>query len=193
LVIQSSFVGLADFSSPCLKAGAPRPGFWWIAGAALSILELAGIGGALLGGTLSDRVGRKTVLVAAMASSSLLMFVFLNVSGWRLVPVLLALGFTSLSSTPVMLAMVQESVSHNRATANGLFMSMSFLVRPLAVFIIGLLGDNFGLYTAFYMATVVALLAIPMIYFLPNRNGQESHNSVVLSEAEGKESSKRPE
>ena len=145
----------------------------WIAGAALSIWELAGIGGALLGGTLSDRVGRKTVLVAAMVSSSLLMFVFLNVSGWWLVPVLLALGFTSLSSTPVMLAMVQEGVSHNRAMANGLFMSMSFLVRPLAAFIIGLLGDNFGLHTAFYIATVVALLAIPMIHFLPHGNGQK--------------------
>jgi hypothetical protein len=28
LVIQSSFVGLADFSSPRLKAGAPKPGNW---------------------------------------------------------------------------------------------------------------------------------------------------------------------
>jgi len=145
----------------------------WMAGAALSIWELTGIAGALLGGTLSDRVGRKTVLVAAMASSSLLMFVFLNVSGWWLVPVLLALGFTSLSSTPVMLAMVQEGVSHNRAMANGLFMSMTFLVRPLAAFIIGLLGDNFGLHTSFYIATVVALLAIPMIYFLPHGNEQK--------------------
>ena len=66
-----------------------------------------------------------------------------------------------------MLAMVQEGVPHNRAMANGLFMSMSFLVRPLAAFIIGLLGDNFGLHTAFYIATVVALLAIPMIFLLP--------------------------
>ncbi|MBN1994873.1 MAG: MFS transporter [Anaerolineae bacterium] len=164
----------------------------WIAGAALSIWELAGIGGALLGGTLSDRVGRKTVLVVAMASSSLLMFVFLNVSGWWLVPVLLALGFTSLSSTPVMLAMVQEGVPHNRAMANGLFMSMSFLVRPLAAFVIGLLGDNFGLPTAFYIATMMALLAIPMIHFLPYRNGRRTSTS-RLSEAEEEECSKQLE
>jgi hypothetical protein len=32
LVIQSSFVRLADFSSPRLNAGAPKPGFWWIHG-----------------------------------------------------------------------------------------------------------------------------------------------------------------
>jgi FSR family fosmidomycin resistance protein-like MFS transporter len=144
----------------------------WAAGAALSIWELAGIGGALVGGTLSDRVGRKTVLVIAMTTSSLLMFVFLNVSGWLLVPVLLALGFTSLSSTPVMLAMVQEGVSHNRAMANGLFISMTFLVRPIAAFVIGLVGDHFGLPSAFTMSTIIGLLSIPMIYFLPQADRQ---------------------
>jgi FSR family fosmidomycin resistance protein-like MFS transporter len=139
----------------------------WVAGASLSIWELAGIGGALAGGTLSDRVGRKTVLLVAIATSSMLMFIFLNVSGWLLVPVLLALGFTALSTTPVMLAMVQEGVPHNRAMANGLFMSMTFLIRPLAAFIIGLLGDSLSLRSAFYISTVIALLAIPMIFFLP--------------------------
>jgi FSR family fosmidomycin resistance protein-like MFS transporter len=139
----------------------------WVAGASLSIWELAGIGGALTGGTLSDRVGRKTVLLVAIATSSMLMFIFLNVSGWLLVPVLLALGFTALSTTPVMLAMVQEGVPHNRAMANGLFMSMTFLIRPLAAFIIGLLGDSLSLRSAFYISTIITLLAIPMIFFLP--------------------------
>jgi FSR family fosmidomycin resistance protein-like MFS transporter len=145
----------------------------WVAGASLSIWELAGIGGALLGGTMSDRVGRKTVLVVGMATSSVLMFTFLNVSGWLLVPVLLALGFTALSTTPVMLAMVQESVPHNRAVANGLFMSMSFLVRPLAAFIIGLLGDSLGLRSAFYISTFIALLAIPVVFFLPEESEEK--------------------
>jgi FSR family fosmidomycin resistance protein-like MFS transporter len=145
----------------------------WVAGASLSIWELAGIGGALMGGTFSDRLGRKTVLLIAMGTASVLMFVFLNVSGWLLVPVLLALGFTALSSTPIMLAMVQECMPHNRAMANGLFISMTFLVRPLVAFAIGLLGDNFGLHSAFYVAAIVALLTIPMIFFLPGGNGED--------------------
>ena len=145
----------------------------WVAGASLSIWELAGIGGALAGGTLSDRVGRKTVLVVGMATSSVLMFIFLSIKGWLLVPVLLALGFTALSTTPVMLAMVQESMSHNRAVANGLYLSMTFLARPLAAFIIGLLGDSLGLHSAFYISTVIALLAIPVVFFLPERDEQE--------------------
>ena len=98
----------------------------WVAGASLSIWELAGIGGALTSGTLSDRFGRKKLLLIMMLSSSVLMLIFLNTSGWLVVPILLLLGFTALSGTPVMMAMVQEQLPHHRAMANGLFMSMTF-------------------------------------------------------------------
>jgi len=151
----------------------------WVAGASLSIWELAGVGGALLSGTLSDRLGRRTVLLIVMSSSSLLMLVFLNVSGWLLVPTLLLLGFTSLSSAPVMLAIVQEQLPHNRATANGLFMSMTFLVRPTAAFAIGLVGDNFGLRSAFFGAALISLLAIPVIFYLPRMDRDNSDDGGV--------------
>ncbi len=139
----------------------------WTAGASLSIWELAGVGGALVGGTLSDRLGRKTVLLVVMSTSPLLMLLFLNVSGWLFVSVLLALGFLSLSSAPVILTIVQEHFPHNRAMANGLYMSTTFLIRPVAAFIIGLLGDYFGLRSAFFWVAIASLLAVPMISFLP--------------------------
>lgn len=139
----------------------------WVAGASLSIWELAGVGGALASGTLSDQLGRKFVLLAAAISSSILMFVFLNLTGWLLVPVLLLLGFTSLSSFPVLLTIVQEQMPNHRATANGVFLSMSFVTRPAAAYIIGMMGDNFGLSTAFLVAAGISLFAIPIIFILP--------------------------
>lgn len=141
----------------------------WVAGASLSIWELAGVGGALASGTLSDHLGRKFVLLAAAISSSILLFIFLNLTGWLLVPVLLLLGFTSLSSFPVLLTIVQEQMPHHRATANGVFLSMSFITRPLAAYTIGLLGDRFGLSAAFLVAAGISLLAIPLIFTLPER------------------------
>jgi FSR family fosmidomycin resistance protein-like MFS transporter len=143
-----------------------------VAGASLSIYELAGIGGALTSGTLSDRLGRKVVLLVMISLSSMLMLVFLDTSGWLLVPVLLALGFTSLSATPVMLAMVQEHLPRNRAMASGLFISIGFLLRSLIAFMIGVLGDNFGLHSAFLWAAVISLGAIPMIFLLPQVENQ---------------------
>nr|MBC8450017.1 MFS transporter [Chloroflexota bacterium] len=69
----------------------------WFAGAALSVLEAAGVVGALAGGALSDRLGRRWVLFASMLAAPLLMFVFLASSGWLRFPLLLLLGFTALS------------------------------------------------------------------------------------------------
>lgn len=139
----------------------------WLAGAALSILELAGVGGALLSGPLSDRAGRKLVLLAATATSALLLLVFLRVSGWWIIPVLLLLGFTALSTNPVMLAMVQDQLPEHRAMGNGLYMTITFLVRPVAILVIGAIGDRVGLQAAYFWSALISLLAIPAILALP--------------------------
>jgi FSR family fosmidomycin resistance protein-like MFS transporter len=140
-----------------------------VSGAALSILEFAGVVGALVGGTLSDRIGRKQMLLASTLGSIALMFVFLNVGGWWLVPVLLALGFTTLSTSPVMMAMVQDHLPKNRAAGNGLYMLSNFLIRPIAMVSIGYIGDRVGLHSAFLWSAMISLLAIPAILKLPEK------------------------
>ena len=104
---------------------------------------------------------------------SALMLLFLNVGGWLYIPVLLALGFTSLSTTPVLLAMAQEHFPHNRATANGVLISFFFLTRPIAAYAIGLMGDFWGLQAAFMGAALISLLAIPAIFVLPKAEHNE--------------------
>jgi len=139
-----------------------------IAGAALSVLEFAGVGGALLSGTISDRLGRKSVLLFVAVVSPLLMLAFLYVSGWLLVLVLLGLGFTSLSTGPVFLAMVQDHFPRNRAVGNGIFLSISFLLRSLAMLLVGMAGDRIGLQTAFLWSAIISAIAIPGIMWLPS-------------------------
>ncbi len=138
-----------------------------IAGAALSVLEFAGVGGALLSGTISDRLGRKSVLLFVAILSPLLMVAFLYVSGWLIVLVLLGLGFTSLSTGPVFLALVQDHFPRNRAVGNGIFLSISFLLRSLAMLIVGMAGDRIGLQTAFLWSAIISAIAIPGIMWLP--------------------------
>jgi FSR family fosmidomycin resistance protein-like MFS transporter len=138
------------------------------AGRSLAILELAGVGGALLGGTLSDRLGRKPVLLTATLGSSIMMFAFLNVSGWLQVVVLLALGFTSLSTNPVLLSVVQEHFPKNRAIANSLFMLVAFAIRPIHLLAIGSAGDQIGLRAVYFWSAIIILLAVPAILWLPN-------------------------
>ena len=112
----------------------------WIAGASLPLPQLAGVAGALSSGTLSDRLGRKSVLLAATLTSIGIMFIFINTSGWIMCLILLLLGFTALSTTPVLLAMVQDQLPNNRAVGNGIFMLMSFALRPIAILAVGYMG-----------------------------------------------------
>ena len=140
-----------------------------LAGYSLAVLEGGGVLGALTSGTISDKVGRKPTLLVTIITSSLLIVLFLQVSGWLVFPVLFMLGFFALSLQPVLLALVQDHMPDNRAVANGLYMSMSFLTRSLVLVILGIAGDAWGLRTTFYSIAAISLLAIPAILVLPNQ------------------------
>ncbi len=142
---------------------------FWLASVSLSVLQLAGVVGAFFGGTLSDRLGRRLMIFIAIFPASLLMFAFLAVSGWLRFPLLVLLGLTSLSITPVIMALVQESFPNNRTMANGLYMALSFVFRSIVVLLVGWMGDTWGLRTAFAVAAVVPLLALPLLKWLPGR------------------------
>lgn len=139
----------------------------WLAGGALSVLQAAGTVGALLGGSLSDRLGRRRILTLSLTTSPLLTLLFLAAQGWAQIPALVALGFALLSTTPVIMAIVQESFPQNRALANGIYMAISFLLNAITVVAVGALGDAFGLRMAFTISAGLALLGAPLIWLLP--------------------------
>ena len=56
---------------------------------------------------------------------------------------------------------------NNRAVSNGVFISLSFLVRPATAVIIGFWGDTFGLESAFFWGALFSFLALPSIFLLP--------------------------
>jgi FSR family fosmidomycin resistance protein-like MFS transporter len=141
----------------------------WFAGISLSVLEIAGMAGALLGGSISDRLGRRLVLLGSMLIAPILMVAFLALDGWPRFPLLLLLGFTVLSVTPAIMALVQESFPESRALANGVYMSMSFGLRSVVVVALGAVGDLLGLRLAFAGSALVMLLGLPLILLLPKK------------------------
>jgi FSR family fosmidomycin resistance protein-like MFS transporter len=79
------------------------------------------------------------------------------------------MGFTALSVTPVVMALVQESSPENRALANGVYMSLSFVLGSVVVVVLGAMGDLFGLRLAFTASAVITLLGLPLILLLPQK------------------------
>ncbi len=140
-----------------------------MASVGLATLQAAGVVGAFFGGTLSDKLGRRWMLFASILPTSIFMFVFLAATDWMRLPLLVVLGLTSLSITPVTMALVQESFPQNRALANGFYMALSFFVRSIVVVALGWLGDGFGLRTAFLVSAIVPLLGLPLLAILPEK------------------------
>jgi len=139
----------------------------WIAGASLSIMEAAGVFGALFGGVVSDRLGRRRVMLVMSLAAPLAVLLFLNAQGWPVFAALLLIGLTLLSTTPVVMALVQERAGKSRALANGIYMALNFAISAVATVLVGLLADWYGLRTAFYIGSVVMLLGMPFVWMLP--------------------------
>jgi len=142
----------------------------WFAGASLSLMEAAGVVGALVGGSISDRFGRRNIILLSQVAVPLFMLIFLNVTGLMRFGVLLLLGFSSLSVLPVYLAVIQESFPDNRSFANGVYMAAIFLISSVGVVIVGFLGDRLGMNQAYAISAVTMLLGVPCVFFLPRRS-----------------------
>jgi MFS family permease len=140
----------------------------WAASRSLAIYQFAGVIGALAGGTLSDRLGRKVVLFVAALFSPFLVIGFLNSSGWLQMICLVLTGLLSLSAQPVLLAVVQDHLPNHRSVANGFFMAFSFLCQSLTSLLIGVMGDISGLHQAFLYMSLISLISVPLIFLLPH-------------------------
>jgi FSR family fosmidomycin resistance protein-like MFS transporter len=141
----------------------------WQAGGALSLLELAGAAGALTSGTVSDRLGRRRVLVLVMLTAPAMMLLFLTVQEWAVLPTLIVLGFIAFSTNPVIMALVQEYGQDHPATANGLYMAIGFVGRSLIVIAVGAMADRWGLRTAFQWSALLGFLGLPFVLLLPKQ------------------------
>jgi FSR family fosmidomycin resistance protein-like MFS transporter len=141
----------------------------WLAGIALTLFEFAGVAGVLTAGSMSDLFGRRKTLLVSLIGAPVCLFVFTITGGWFRIAALLVTGFTLLSTTPVMLALVQEHARNAPAAANGLFMMISFIARSAVVVLVGFTADRIGLQATYLISAAMGLIGIPFIFRLPKR------------------------
>jgi len=144
-------------------------GSLWLGGMALTIFQTAGVLGVLGSGSMSDYFGRRRVLFFSLLAAPLGLLLFIWLEGWLRFGALLFTGLTLLSTTPVMLAMVQERAIKNPAAANGLFMMISFVARSAIVVLVGFVGDMLGLRATYIISCLLGFLGIPFIFLLPRK------------------------
>ncbi len=142
-----------------------------LAGLAATILQLSGVAGAFLAGALSDKFGRLRMLVISFILTPIAMLLFILSKGVWQIPFLILLGFFGLSISPVLMALIMETYPEQRSFANGVYMTVSFILSALAVMLVGYLADVVNLRFAFIASAVVIPLGLLFIRLLPKAKG----------------------
>jgi FSR family fosmidomycin resistance protein-like MFS transporter len=139
-----------------------------MAGAAVTAFEIGGAVGAFMGGTLSDRIGRRWMLAlgAAIGAPLLIVALLMPFSALTLV-VLAAAGVALLSVGPVELVLMQELLPGNKSAAVGFGIFVVTITSAVGAILIGTVGQAVGLQTALVLVAALALAALPFIALLP--------------------------
>jgi FSR family fosmidomycin resistance protein-like MFS transporter len=177
------FIGLAGFTVfragmslsltlflPLYLTGNKIPA--WLAGVALSILQLSGACGMMLIGRITDKIEPKKILFALTFSSVALMWVFiiLDKSMIFVIPTLIFMGTVLFASAPVILAVVQMNHSKRPALVNSIYMSMGFIINTSLVILVGFAGDRIGLDLTFKICATLPLFSLLFIPLLSHRD-----------------------
>ncbi|MBT3168434.1 MAG: MFS transporter [Candidatus Cloacimonetes bacterium] len=142
----------------------------WLAGISLAILQFSGAIGTFFAGPISDKFGRKNILLITSVINPVLMWIFISSNSTFMIPLLFIMGFFLFASGPVLLALVQDTNSEHPAFINGIYMTISFGVSSLMVLLIGFLGDKFGLIITYRFCAIISIASIPFILMLKNKN-----------------------
>ncbi|MGE5486115.1 MAG: MFS transporter [Ignavibacteriales bacterium] len=124
--------------------------------------------GSLLGGHLSDRWGRKAVVITGLLLAGPLTLAFLNTGGAPFWP-LLVLGSMFLSvPLPVLVVMAQEVCPEAVGTASGL-MGTAEAAGGLLVAVTGILADTYGLQSALSVSAVSLVAPLLVSLAIPGK------------------------
>ena len=145
-------------------------GEYWFSGISLSVLQLSGAFGTFYGGTISDKIGRKSSLLIIAIVSPILMYIFTFIQGFWTLPLLILMGGFLISSTPILLAVVHELETQRLAFVNGVYMTINFTMSSLMVLLVGIASDFWGINFTYKASAFVGLIAIVFVVFLPGKS-----------------------
>jgi FSR family fosmidomycin resistance protein-like MFS transporter len=130
-----------------------------LTGRALFVFLFFGALGGILGGHLSDRVGRQQVIAVSLLVFPFLMAAALGLSGpWRWI-FLATAGMALLASFSVTVVFAQDLLPRHLGLASGLTLGLAFGAGGLGVGMSGLMADLLGLRRAVWALALLPGLA----------------------------------
>lgn len=138
-------------------------------GAALTAYLLASTAGGLAGGYLSDRLGRREVLVASSILAIPIYYWFFSLSaGIAWLPLFLASACFGVGF-PGCVVLAQEYAPQNRGMASGMMMGLGFGLGAMLAPVTGAVADARGLETALRLSLALLVASGALGGLLPGR------------------------
>ena len=143
-------------------------------GLAVSLFTGGGALGGFLGGTLSDYVGRKKVMLASFLLSPIALLLFLKSDGILSWGLLIIGGICVWGASPVIIVAAQEIAPESRTLVSSMMMGLGWGVGALLVTVTGLLGDTIGLEKALQWILVLPLIGLVLTSFYVKDEGERA-------------------
>lgn len=140
----------------------------WV-GACMFVLQAAGFTASPIAGHLSDKMGRRRIVMASMAMTAVVL-AFMAFAGrsQAFIFFIAVLGFFLYAIRPVLQAWLLESTPKKMGgTSVGFLFGMQAVGASIGPLVGGLLGDKYGLMSTFYFLATTIVIANLFIFFMP--------------------------
>jgi MFS family permease len=139
----------------------------WV-GASLFVLQAAGFAAAPVAGHLSDRMGRKQILIGSMLTSAVVLGAMAFTGGSALfIALVAALGFFLYATRPVIQAWLLETTPKNMGGSSiGVLFGAQALGGALGPWLGGVVADRYGLLATFYFLAITIVIANLFVFWV---------------------------
>jgi MFS transporter, FSR family, fosmidomycin resistance protein len=145
-----------------------------LVGTCLFALQAAGFAAAPLAGHMSDRMGRKQILIGSMVTSAVVLaaMAFVGTSP-VFVGLVAVLGFFLYATRPVIQAWLLEMTPKNMGGSSiGVLFGAQAVGAALGPFLAGVVADRYGLPATFYFLATTIVVANLFVFWTPHHRSE---------------------
>ena len=141
----------------------------WAVGTAMMGLQLAGFIAGPIAGGMSDRVGRRNIIITSMAMTAVVLVMMFFAGGTPLFVFFVALlGFFLFAVRSVLQAWTLDATPKNMGgSAIGLLFGVQAVGSAIGPLVCGVLADHYGLLSTFTFMACTIVVANLFVFFIP--------------------------
>ncbi len=151
----------------------------YFVGVCLFILQASGFIAGPVAGYLSDKVGRKNIIMSSMVMTAAVILLMIVLPKTLFVFFIALLGFFLYAMRPVIQAwLMDETESSVAGTSVSVLFGMQSIGSAIAPLAAGLIADAYGILSTFYFVAGTIIVANLLVFFIPQRVGAKAPPSI---------------